>query len=131
MSTGESGRSWDWRFSPSLLEKDREVILEIGSDIFTRTELATELRSTRVRAASILSRGLRKFKPQNVEELVTRFTVRDFFAMPGVGPVTFRVWLDVLSYKNIDVEKWLNNQLSVSTMYREAKPVRKKTHSRR
>lgn len=120
-----SDRSWERRFSPSWHDRRTEVVLAIGSDTFTRREIGTLLISPDLKAAGILNKVLRKYDPKNVEELAKRLTVDELFGTPGVGQSTLGVWLDVLSYKEIDVEEWLNNKLTVPQMYNEARIQRK------
>ncbi len=72
-----------------------------------------------------MNKVLRRLKPQSIEDAASRLTVEEFFSTRGVGQSTLGVWLDVLSYKNVDVEAWLNNNLSVSRMYNEARVRRK------
>jgi len=124
-------RSWEGRLSRSARERDREVVLKIGSDVFTKEDIGFKFGRSYTRAASILGESLRRFKPESIEEVSKRLTVEKFFAIRGVGPTVFQVWLDLLSYKRISVYDWLNNDLSVPQMYEEARVQRKLTRRSR
>ena len=118
--------SWESRFGASWHDTLGEVVLAIGTDVFTRRDIAVKLGCVNVKAARILHKVLRKFKPKSVAELTQRLTVEELFATNGVGITVLYVWLNVLSYKGIGAEAWLNNELSISTMYRACKPLKKK-----
>lgn len=117
------------RFGERMPDNLDELILIIGDDAFTYEDALSKLRTRRVVAIRILNQALKKFKPKSVEELATRITVTDLFACDGVGMTTLYVWLNVLTYKNIDVDAWLNNEYSATQMY-NMRPRRRKKRRR-
>lgn len=123
--------TWESRFGDSLHSRLESIVLSIGEDKFTRRDVATKLRCLNVVAAGKLDRVVRKFNPQNVEDLAKRMTVDHLFSIEGVGSMTLYVWLNVLTYKGLSVEDWLNNNLSVSAMYRDGKKARTKKRSKK
>jgi hypothetical protein len=122
--------SWKRRFGDSVPDDLEEPILSIGEDIFTYTDTLEKLRTRRMGAVRILNKALQKFKPESVTELAYRITVADLFACDGVGITTLYVWLNVLTYKGIDVDAWLSNEKSAWQMY-NMRPKRKKRRRRR
>lgn len=120
------------RFGERMPDNLDEPILIIGEDSFTYEDALTKLRTRRVVAIRILNQALKKFEPKSVAELANRITVTDLFGCDGVGMTTLYMWLNVLTYCNIDVDAWLNNEHSAAKMY-GMRPKRKKRrrHQRR
>jgi len=118
---------WLKQTSTSFQEKDREVILKVGRDEFTCQDLM-EWKCRNFTAARRLSKVLATLKPRSVRNLAIErhFTVEDFFALDGLGEASMWVWMNTLHACGIDVDKWLDTSLKVSTLHEQGRLNRKR-----
>ncbi|MHB1316258.1 MAG: hypothetical protein ACYCZW_00165 [Minisyncoccota bacterium] len=126
--------SWrDQRFN-GLADDLSEVVLTIGTDRFTYADVGGKLRTRKMKSVMILNKTLAQFLPENIMELADRLDLNMLMGCDGVGMSTLYVWLNVLTYKKISVDDWLQNKLTGRTMYEKSrknkKLARKKSRKR-
>jgi hypothetical protein len=108
-----NGRS-RWRnehlMGKTFLERQNEVVLQIGSDAWTRDELVTRLKCANVNAARILTKAAEQLQVENVRQMAARVTLEDLFAVKRVGITTVYVWLCVLESDSQSPLKWIDRK---------------------
>lgn len=83
-----------------------EVILEIGSDKFTKLEVIEQLGCGNLSAARRITRLLKKtFVLQGTRHLY-EMTPGDILRIRGVGAASMWVLMCALDYKGFNIERW-------------------------
>ena len=110
-------KKWEAMVGRSFLGRLDEVILEIGETTFTCREMIDKLHCGNFAAAKNLSWALERFKPENARELARRVDIEDLFVIKGVGVTTVYVWMCVLDALGKSPEKWLDQEVTLPTLY--------------
>jgi hypothetical protein len=108
-----NGRS-KWRneqlMGKSFLDRQSEIVLQIGSDAWTRDELVTRLKCANVNAARILSKAAEQLQVESAKQMAARVSLEDLFTLKGIGITTVYVWLCVLESDAHDPMKWIDRK---------------------
>lgn len=125
-------KNWEKRAGKAFLDRFDEVVIEIGSTAFTRREMIEKLKCANFAAAKTLTWALERFKPQDARELSRRVDIHDLFGIKGVGVTTVYVWMCVLDHLGKSPEKWVDQEVTLPTLYAKAKSHKKsrRRHSR-
>jgi hypothetical protein len=80
--------------------------LQIGSQSWTTTELATKLGVVHTKAARVLSQAAREVGAKNVHDLYKRTTPYTFAAIKGLGETTVYVLWRLFESSGLDPARW-------------------------
>ncbi len=121
--------SWQSFASKNLIERNREVILKIGKDRFSKTDLAL-MECVNIRAARILNDlVVQGFNPKNVHDLSKKMSIEDLGSIQGIGEATAVVWWIVMNHCGIDADQWFGDFKRVPTIIRKTtRKMKKKTN---
>lgn len=104
--SGDKRRRPFWR-DPALLgktyfDRQQEIILTIGKDVWTREEAVERLRLGNSAAAINLTRVATDLEVASLDQLISRYTMDDLFHRPGFGVVTAIVLMKAQADKGHD-----------------------------
>lgn len=101
-----------WR-DPSLLgktyfDRQEEVILEIGRDVWTRKEAVEKLKLGNSASAINLTKIARRLQVESLEQLIARFTMEDLFLLQGFGISTMVALMSAQESRQRDPIVWID-----------------------
>jgi transcriptional regulator of aromatic amino acid metabolism len=113
LSVVTRGRRPEWRnerlLGKTFLDHQREVVLRIGNDAWTRDEMVSQLKCANINAARLLTRAAEKLQVESVKQMAARISLEDLFAVKQVGITTVYVWLCVLdALADQDPMRWID-----------------------
>ena len=89
----------------TFVRRQDEIVLRIGRNEWTRTQLVQHIGVGNMAAAGKLSTLLRKLKVLTLEQLYT-IDPREMALVPSLGETTVFVAMAVLKAEGFDVEHW-------------------------
>lgn len=102
----------EWRderlLGKTFLDRQREVVLRIGSNTWTRDELVTQVKCANINAARLLSKAAARLDVENAQHMAAHVSLDELFAQEHVGITTVYVWLCVLDAMNQNPLAWID-----------------------
>jgi len=106
------GRRNGWRnerlLGKTFLDRQHEVVLQIGSDAWTRDELVSQVKCGNVNAARLLSKAASELQVDSAKQMAARISLDELFALRHVGITTVYVWLCVLEAMQRNPLDWVD-----------------------
>ena len=123
-------KRWDNLVSPSVVRREDEVIVQIGSTVVTRSQMIHELKCDYTRSGKTLTRALAHWHPKNAAELASRKTMDDMLDLKHVGELAIHLFGLILIHVGEDPCKWADGKLKIATRYAKVKGRKRKRRPR-
>lgn len=128
--TKTNGHSTGWNdqrlLGKHFVDVQREVVLQIGKNGYTRQEMIDKFHCGNFNAARRLSRAAQDLGVNSVQEMASRVSLEDLFKVRDVGVITVYVWLCILEGNNKNPLQWLDRtEDEIVTLTTEKKRVTK------
>lgn len=100
----------------SLIDHQQKVVLEIGSDRWTRQEMIDLLHCGNFVAASNLTRAMKGFGVRSVKDAMRSVIVSELSTVRGVGVTTVYVFMCAIEAVDRDPLVWVDFKRSPKTV---------------
>src|SRR5262245_56038578 len=116
----------------TFLDRQREHILVIGKDAWSRQDIVDQLHCGHFVAAANLTKIAKKLNVDSLDELTSRYTLEDLFREHGCGITTVYVLLCAQEAQHRDPLKWIDREpADLVTLSTERLRARKRQHEER
>lgn len=127
----------NWRSAEFLgkgfIDQQQEIVLEIGTDRWTRQEMVTDLGVANLAAArrltNILNTELPSGQVPNAKQLADKVNFDDLLKIEGIGVTCVYVLLSAMDAKRININKWVGSM--DITLHSEQMRARKELMARK